>query len=127
MKKMLFPLVTTIALVSTCAMAEEITAIKAAKEKLDKYIPTGEFVKCINQSEIQNATIIDDTRILFELRNNKTYLNTLDGVCSRLGTNRQFAYPPSRSKICSTDMISTERGPCGLGEFEILKEKPSSP
>ncbi|HPF46937.1 MAG: hypothetical protein KDF58_09130 [Alphaproteobacteria bacterium] len=126
MKKMLFPLVSTIVLTTTWAMAGEITAIEAAKEKLNKYSPTGEFEKCINQSEIKNATIIDDTRILFELRNNKTYLNTLDGVCSRLGTNRQFSYPPSRGKICSTDFITTERGPCGLGEFELLNEKPSS-
>lgn len=123
---MLFPLVTTVIMASNWAVAGEITAIKAAKEKLDKYIPTGEFEKCINQSEIRKTTIIDDTRILFELRNNKTYLNTLDGVCNRLGTNRQFSYPPSKGKLCNTDMISTENGPCGLGEFEILNEKPSS-
>lgn len=107
----------------TSALAQDRTSVAAAKEKLAKFNQTGQFENCISQNAIKNATIIDDTMIMFELRNNKHVLNTLDGQCRRLGFNRQFGYPSGRSKICSNDFITTSRGPCGLGQFEVLEEK----
>lgn len=105
------------------AFAQGTTAERVALEKFSKYEQTGEFTRCINHNMIKNATIVDDSRIMFELKGKKTVLSTLRGECHRLGFNRQFGYASSGNKLCGQDMITTRRGSCILGEFETLEKK----
>ena len=77
MNKILLTIVGVLAWASAGASAADTTAMKAAKEELAKFNQTGQFERCISQNAIKNATIIDDTKIMFELRNNKYVLNTL--------------------------------------------------
>ena len=99
MNKILLTIVGVLAWASAGASAADTTAMKAAKEELAKFNQTGQFERCISQNAIKNATIVDDTKIMFELRNNKYVLNTLKAECTRLGIDRQFVYPSGRSKI----------------------------
>lgn len=104
-------------------LAQETTAEKAALEKFSKYEQTGESTRCINYNMIERSTIVDDTKIMFELKGNKTVLNTLNNECRNLSFDRQFTLNPNSNKVCAKDMISTRRGPCSLGQFETLEEK----
>lgn len=123
MSKIFLSTLCIVTLGGASALAQSSTAEKAALEKFAKYEQTGEFSKCINQNMIKKTTIVDDSRIMFELKGNKTVLSTLNNQCHNLSFDRQFAYSSSGNKICAKDVISTKRGPCGLGQFETLEDK----
>lgn len=91
----------------------------------------GEPVRCINLSNIRNTQVWDDYTIDFITTGGRTYRNTLDSQCSRLGFEERFVYETSLSQLCSADRIAVlesdgRRGvPCGLGEFvpvEVAKK-----
>ncbi len=123
MKKVTITALCIAALGGASAFAQNTTAEKAAMEEFAKYTQTGEFTKCINHNRIKKTTIVDDQKIMFEMRNNTVLLSTLARACSNLGFYRQFNYVASGNKICSKDMISTVRGSCSLGKFETLEKK----
>lgn len=123
MNKNIFSIFCIVTLGGASALAQGTTAEKAALEKFSKYEQTGEFTNCINYNMIEKTTIVDDTRIMFELKGNKTVLSTLNNECRNLSFDRQFAYSPNANKVCAKDMISTKRGSCSLGQFETLEEK----
>jgi hypothetical protein len=92
---------------------------------------TGEPVSCISSNLIRNTKVWDDYTIDFEMRNGRTYRNTLDHRCPELGFEERFAYKTSVSQLCSTDIITvlhsggSRGGSCGLGQFvpiEVAKK-----
>jgi len=95
-----------------------------------KYKQTNTFENCVMPSRIRQTTVLDDNHILFEMRNRRVYLNTLDHKCSRLGFERSIAYDVRGSRLCNTDVVSvfdstTGVGPgCFLGKFELLEKLP---
>lgn len=122
MKKMLLSVVFVIACGSVGAFAYESMEQKTAKE-MAKYNQTGEFEQCIRYNMIDKTTILDDTKIIFELKNDKHLLNTMNSECRSLYFEKQFSMPSSGNKICAKDVISTRRATCMLGKFEVLEEK----
>ena len=106
----------------TSTLAQTTTAEKAALEEFADYSQTGEFTRCINHNMIKNTTIVDNNRIMFKLKGNKTVLSTFPRECNRLSFDRKFNYVASGGKICRNDMISTRYGSCSLGAFETLEK-----
>ncbi|MCC3860480.1 hypothetical protein [Pseudemcibacter aquimaris] len=122
MKKTLVLLIGCLA-IGNSAIAYETAAQKAAKKKLDRYNQTGTFENCINYKNIKKSVVIDNNRILFELRGNKTVLNTMDNRCESLEFERQFNYAVRNSKLCAKDVIYARRDTCMLSQFEVLEKK----
>lgn len=123
MKKILILSLGCLAVGITSAMAYETIAQKAANKEFAKYNQTGEFEKCIRNNQIKKTVVVDDTKIIFEMKNNKFMLNTLNKGCDSLAFDRSFNYGVSNNRICKKDIIQTKRATCLLSEFEILEEK----
>ena len=94
MKKIL--LLTLGCLTMISAASAQTRAQKAVDKKLAKYNQTGEFVNCIRRNMIKKMVVVDDTKILFELKGNKAMLNTLDKKCTGLDEEeiREHLLPP---------------------------------
>ena len=83
---------------------------------------------CISLNRIDRTEILDDQHILFEMRDDTTYLNTLANRCPGLEIEQTFMYRTAISQLCDLDIITVLRndfqfgmapGPsCGLGMFE---------
>ena len=101
----------------------ETTAQKAAAKEFAKYNQTGEYKKCISNRLIDKTVIGDDTKIIFEMKNNKFMLNTLKSECRNLNLDRKFNFSVNGGKVCGKDVISTRVAACMLSDFEILEEK----
>lgn len=125
-------LVTSISIFTLCvgiSFAE--TKAKRYEEEMAKYIQTDTFENCIRNRSIKSTKVLDDSNIIFEMRNKKVYLNTLSHRCHSLGFTRQFAYWPRGNRLCGYDFISVfdsigSRGRCGLGKFELLEKVPEN-
>lgn len=121
MKKILIVILGCLS-IGSVASAQTI-AQKAADKEFAKYNQTGQFEKCIHHNNVKKMVVIDDTKILFKLRNNKFALNTLNSQCRGLAMFRQFTFGVNTNRICGTDVIQTRRDICQLSDFEILEEK----
>lgn len=122
MKKIL--LLTLGCLTMISAASAQTGAQKAVDKKLAKYNQTGEFVNCIRRNMIKKMVVVDDTKILFELKGNKAMLNTLDKKCTGLAMFRQFSFGVQNNRVCDTDIITTRQSAiCNLSDFEVLEEK----
>jgi hypothetical protein len=83
----------------------------------------GEPVSCLSTSNIRSTKVWDDYTIDFETVNGRTYRNTFDHGCPRLGFEERFAYQTSINRLCSADIITVldsggGRGAsCGLSQF----------
>jgi len=94
---------------------------------------TGETQKCIRIASISRTDIIDQSNILFYMRDGTVYLNALPRKCPRLRPRTTFGYKTSLNQLCNVDTINIvdttgpgiSRGPtCGLGMFTpITKEQ----
>lgn len=98
------------------------------KTRLDDFEVTGETRNCVSIARIDQADVIDDQTILFEMKGNDYYVNRLPHKCPQLGFEERFTYATSLNQLCNTDIITvlttTGRGAsCGLGLFEELKTK----
>ncbi|MDG1995864.1 MAG: hypothetical protein P8J14_05175 [Emcibacteraceae bacterium] len=109
--------------ISTSAMAYETAAQKAANKEFAKYNQTGTFEKCIKHNLIDKTVVIDDTKIIFEMKNNKFVMNTFKNKCSGLALKRSFNFGVTGNRICEKEVIQTHRDICMLSKFEILEEK----
>lgn len=112
------------------ALADNAKEDKLAKA-LEKYEKTGEVRRCLSLTRIDTSNAIDDYNILFEMKGNKAYLNTLPHRCSRLGFENSFGYSLYSNQLCNVDLItvfdssSNIPGPtCGLGKFVEYVKKP---
>jgi hypothetical protein len=88
-----------------------------------------ESESCLSMNLVRSARAIDDETILFELRDGRMYLNSLDQDCPGLRRNNRFSYNLRTGaripRLCHTDTITViERSgdgfTCGLGRFEPI-------
>jgi hypothetical protein len=87
---------------------------------------------CVHLRDIDQTQVLDDKTIIFKLRGNKYFKNTLPYKCSGLNFEKSFSYRTSLSQLCSVDTITVLRtgnpiqeGPtCGLGKFEPYTPTP---
>ncbi len=111
---------------------EEHPLSERAEKALAKFDRTGEFETCISLVRLKESRPLDDYRILWRTGVNEYYLMEMPHRCSGLGFERRFTYTTSLSQLCNTDIITVldtngfPRGACGLGKFELLKEKPEA-
>lgn len=87
--------------------------------------PAGKPVDCLPTYQIRQSRVRSDSVIDFELRNGKTYRNTLPQSCPRLGFEERFGYRTTINQLCSTDIITVLSvappvggASCGLGKFQ---------
>jgi hypothetical protein len=81
---------------------------------------------CIHADEIDHTQVLNDHQVLFYLRGNKIWLNTLQGSCSTLPIEEGFAMMSDFSQFCAnaqTIRVVNTRQVCSLGEFTPY-EKP---
>ncbi|MHA7872858.1 MAG: DUF6491 family protein [Hyphococcus sp.] len=118
---------------SAFSLAASIGAAKASDEGLlAGYEKTGETTRCIPLTQLRGSDPVDDTAMLFELRNGEMYLNELRGKCIGLKRNDRYSFQTTQNQICVGDVIvisnragTVPLGSCGLGEFEALAEIPA--
>jgi hypothetical protein len=84
---------------------------------------------CLILQLVDDTDVIDDQTILFRLRNDKVYRNTLPRKCPGLEREGRFMYETRSGRLCSIDTITVLElfgvGPtrgftCRLGEFVPL-------
>ncbi len=124
MNKVIIAAICITVLGGVSALAQSTTAERAAQERFAEYEQTGEFQQCIIHRMIKRTTIVDDSKIMFELKGGEVLLNTLSNDCTNLSFERKFNYATTNSRLCAKDVISTRYGNCILGKFELLEEKP---
>lgn len=125
-------IITAALVFATAAMAYTATAY--AEEHMK------EAEHCISLNRIQSSTVIDDRRILFEMRGGDFYLNELPHKCPGLDFEEAFMYRTSIGQLCDMDIVTVlinagfglqSGASCGLGMFqpisgqeaEMLKEQ----
>lgn len=125
-------LVVSISLFTLCigiSFAE--TKAERYEKEMAKYKQTETFENCIPNRSIRSTKVLNESNILFEMRNRTVYLNTLDHRCPSLRFSEQFAYRPTNNRLCGNDIISIfdssgPKGSCGLGKFELLEILPEN-
>ncbi len=102
-------------LVTPIAIAEQDDGVNDAKPK-----------RCINTGSILRTKIIDDANIVFIMRRNQVYLNTLRSRCTGLSRRGRFAYSTQTRSLCELEIITVIEGgglgqplgrSCSLGQF----------
>lgn len=103
-------------LVTSMAIAEPDDGVDNAEPK-----------RCINTGSILRTKIIDDSNILFIMRRNQVYLNTLRSRCTGLTRRGRFAYSTQTRSLCELERITVIEGggigqplgrSCSLGQFQ---------
>ena len=88
-----------------------------------------ESESCLSMNLVRSARAIDDRTILFELRDGRLFLSSLDQECPGLARNNRFSYNLRTGaripRLCYTDTITViERSgdgfTCGLGRFQPI-------
>ncbi len=118
-------LMTCLALSASAALAQD--GDQAKDKSKEKGVQIGEKVNCVDIIRIRNTRVVDDRTILFFMRGNTVYKNSLPNACPGLGFEKTFTYSTSLSRLCNTDIITVlyttpvQRGAsCGLGMFERI-------
>jgi uncharacterized protein DUF6491 len=86
---------------------------------------------CITVARIDQTDAIDDQNIIFRMRGDRVYRNTLPNKCPGLLRENRIAYQSSTSRLCSVDTITVLEDfgigfrpgfTCRLGKFVPLSE-----
>ena len=110
-----------------------VTSAWGADDPLAGYVKSGETQRCVESYEIRQTQVLDDSTVLFRLRVNDLYANTLRQSCSGLKIQGGFKYElRGGNELCRGDIIrvidSTGTGAaCLLGDFEKVAKKPAQP
>jgi hypothetical protein len=84
---------------------------------------------CIIVSRIDQTDAIDDQNIIFRMRGDRVYRNTLPRKCPGLARENRISYKTTASRLCSVDTITVLEDfgvgfrpgfTCRLGEFVPL-------
>jgi hypothetical protein len=86
---------------------------------------------CVSVARVDQTDAIDDQNIIFRMRGNRVYRNTLPNKCPGLQRENRIAWATSTSRLCSVDMITVLEDfgfgfrpgfTCRLGQFVPLSE-----
>jgi len=127
MLKTLISSASLVILMATSTFAD--TGAERFAKEIAKYKQTDSFENCIRPRNIKRTKILDDNHIIFEMRNKKFFLNTLERKCPRLGFERAIAYNVRGGRLCNVDIVSVldpvgTGATCFLGKFETLEKLP---
>lgn len=83
-------------------------------------------MRCINIGLILRTKVVDDSNVVFFMRNDEMLLNTLRSRCSGLARRGRFAYKINSRSLCELNRITVIEGgsfseplgrSCSLGRF----------
>jgi len=77
--------------------------------------------RCLPINRIYRSEIVDDSTILFHMRDGAIWKNELPNPCSGLRMQGGFGYTTPLDRLCDLDTIRVLGGSfsvCGLGRFE---------
>jgi uncharacterized protein DUF6491 len=86
---------------------------------------------CVTVQRIDHTDAIDDQTIIFRMRGDKVYRNTLPNKCPGLQRENRIAWQTSTSRLCNIDTITVLEDygvgfrpgfTCRLGQFVPLSE-----
>jgi hypothetical protein len=109
----------------TAAIAALSPALGLAQEDDFDRTPTD----CVITTNIDKTEVLDDSTILFHMRGNRIYRNSLPRRCPNLERNDRFSYRTTSNRLCDIDTItvleqwggSLQRGfTCSLGAFHPI-------
>lgn len=125
----------TSALLAAAVVAGSFLSPVSAEETegLDGYTVTGNTETCLRTFLIDETDVVDDSTVLFHLKNGETYVNRMTKACPQLARHNSFTYDAHGvGQLCNTDTITVlysnsppelREGPtCPLNEFEELAE-----
>jgi hypothetical protein len=75
---------------------------------------------CLHANEIHHTQVLNNRQILFYMRGNKVWLNTLQGPCSTLPIEEGFSMLSDFSEFCANAQairVVRTGQVCALGEF----------
>jgi hypothetical protein len=81
---------------------------------------------CLNATSVEGTTVVDDSHILYRMKDGKVWENTLRQTCPNLKFYRAFTEVVETGQICANAQEITvlqSRNPCWLGDF-TLKSAP---
>ncbi len=81
--------------------------------------PAGNGV-CLPVSQIDHTDIVNDSAIVFFMKDGKAYMNTMRIPCSSLKMEEGFAYMTDAAEVCSnsqTIRVKNSGNFCELGQF----------
>ena len=87
--------------------------------------------RCVIVARIEQTDAIDDQNIIFRMRGDRVYRNTLPRKCPGLARENRIAYQTVASRLCSIDTVTVLEDlgvglrpgfTCRLGEFVPLSE-----
>jgi hypothetical protein len=88
--------------------------------------------RCVRLQQIDHTDVVDDSTILFYMRDGKILRNNLPQRCPDLKSQDRFMYRVSLPSLCDVDVITVLNniGPgfmpgasCGLGKFQPISEE----
>ena len=88
--------------------------------------------RCINSRSIRKTDVVNDDNIVFYMRGNKIYLNSLTRTCNGLAREGRFSYVTHTRSLCNLDVIKILRDgglgihegrSCKLGRFQLVTEE----
>ena len=80
--------------------------------------------RCLQISRIHRSEIVDDSTILFHMRDGAIWRNALPQRCYGLRIQGGFGYTTPLDQLCDLDLIQVlggSRSVCGLGRFEAYE------
>ncbi|MDG2303506.1 MAG: hypothetical protein P8R42_02440 [Candidatus Binatia bacterium] len=80
--------------------------------------------RCLSISRIDRSEIVDDSTILFHMRDGAIWRNALPQRCYGLRIQGGFGYTTPLDRLCDLDLIQVLGGSlsvCGLGRFEAYE------
>jgi len=80
---------------------------------------------CIDATSIEGTTVVDDSHVLYRMKNGKVWENTLRAACPNLKFYQGFAEVIEAGQICANAQKITvlqSGNPCFLGDFTLKSE-----
>lgn len=100
------------------AVATAIVAVSAVAQN-DVSDVEGAFDRtpqdCVLVSSIDETDAVDDQNLIFRMRGNKVFRNTLPRKCPGLERENRIAYEARNSRLCSIDTITVLEQRFGVG------------
>jgi hypothetical protein len=98
----------------------------------DEPVHDHDGIHCLKLNMISTSDVLDEQHLLFRMKNNDLFLNTLTYACPGLAGHRPFMYRTSVSELCDLDIITVlddmgfglqPGASCGLGLFKPIKQQ----
>ena len=126
--------IAVIMMTAGCASGGAYEMSEKTAESLAKFERTGEFQNCLNVSQIDGITPLDERHFLVRYGVSKYYLNELPRSCFGAGrAGNRLQYTVYGGQICRNEIVHVvdnttgmAGGACGLSSFERLEKIPQA-